>query len=46
MYDKEPIRTQLFLWEMRDVLVFALADVSFHGTENVVNNIAKIDPDS
>ena len=43
MYEKD-VRTQLFLWKMEKVLIFAMADPVFHGTERVVQNMQEIDP--
>ncbi|XP_050696104.1 protein KIAA0100-like [Eriocheir sinensis] len=46
MYESAPMRTQLFTWTMEDVVIFALADPTFHGTERVVHHMTNIDPDS
>lgn len=46
MYESAPMRTQLFTWTMEDVVIFALADPTFHGTERVVYHMTNIDPDS
>ncbi|KAK8395935.1 hypothetical protein O3P69_005809 [Scylla paramamosain] len=46
MYESAPMRTQLFTWTMEDVVIFALADPIFHGTERVVQHMTNIDPDS
>ncbi|CAL1528280.1 unnamed protein product, partial [Lymnaea stagnalis] len=41
-----PIRTQLFTWLMEDVQITALADVSFHGKDNVLKHMQEIDKES
>ncbi|XP_005096164.1 protein KIAA0100 isoform X2 [Aplysia californica] len=46
LYNAAPIRTQLFTWLMEDLTITALADRSFHGTENVLKNMRDIDSES
>ncbi|XP_076059759.1 bridge-like lipid transfer protein family member hobbit isoform X2 [Oratosquilla oratoria] len=46
MYESAPMRTQLFTWTMEDVVIFAMADPTFHGTANVVQHMQDIDPDT
>ncbi|XP_045624095.1 protein hobbit [Procambarus clarkii] len=46
MYESAPMRTQLFTWTMEDVVIFAMADPSFHGTDRVVQHMVDIDPES
>ena len=46
MYENAPMRTQLFTWKMEDVVIFAMADPCFHGTEKVVQHMQEIDPDT
>ncbi|XP_071525678.1 protein hobbit isoform X2 [Panulirus ornatus] len=46
MYESAPVRTQLFTWTMEDVVIFAMADPTFHGMERVVQHMVDIDPDS
>ncbi|XP_017781578.1 PREDICTED: protein KIAA0100 [Nicrophorus vespilloides] len=41
-----PPRTRLFAWSMTNVEIMVLADPSIHGTENVVNAMQRIDPES
>ncbi|XP_066979648.1 LOW QUALITY PROTEIN: protein hobbit [Macrobrachium rosenbergii] len=46
MYESAPMRTQLFTWKMEDVVIFAMADPTFHGTQRVVQHMIDIDPES
>ena len=47
MYDEgRPMRTALFRWQMESVDIMALADPSFNGYYNVVEQIQQMDPDS
>ncbi|KAK3862517.1 hypothetical protein Pcinc_031627 [Petrolisthes cinctipes] len=46
MYGTAPMRTQLFTWTMRDVVIFALADPTYHGTERVIHHMMDIDLES
>ncbi|XP_059177083.1 protein hobbit-like isoform X2 [Physella acuta] len=46
LYKAEPIRTQLFTWLMEDLHITALADISFHGKENVLKHMQEIDKES
>lgn len=39
LYSSKPSRTNLFNWKLSDVEIKALADVSFHGEENVIRNM-------
>lgn len=46
MYESAPVRTQLFTWTMEDVVIFAMADPTFHGTDRVLQHMVDIDPES
>ncbi|XP_069972376.1 protein hobbit [Penaeus vannamei] len=46
MYESAPMRTQLFTWTMEDVVIFAMADPTFHGTEKVIQHMVDIDQES
>ncbi|XP_055863164.1 protein hobbit-like isoform X2 [Biomphalaria glabrata] len=46
LYNAAPLRTQLFTWLMEDIHITALADVSFHGKENVFKHMQEIDKES
>ncbi|XP_047490285.1 protein KIAA0100-like [Penaeus chinensis] len=46
MYESAPMRTQLFTWTMEDVVIFAMADPTFHGTEKVTQHMVDIDQES
>ncbi|XP_042235256.1 protein KIAA0100-like isoform X1 [Homarus americanus] len=46
MYESAPMRTQLFTWTMEDVVIFAMADPTFHGTSRVLQHMIDIDPES
>ncbi|XP_053626336.2 protein hobbit isoform X2 [Cherax quadricarinatus] len=46
MYESAPMRTQLFTWTMEDVVIFAMADPTFHGTDRVIQHMTDIDPES
>uniref|UniRef100_A0A6A7FYG4 Protein KIAA0100-like n=3 Tax=Hirondellea gigas TaxID=1518452 RepID=A0A6A7FYG4_9CRUS len=43
MYETTPVRSELFTWVMEDLLIFALADPTMHGTENALSNLDSID---
>ena len=45
LYANTPMRTKLFTWTMKDLDIIAMADMSFHGKENVIKNMKEIDPD-
>jgi hypothetical protein len=47
MYSRDAgtIRTQLLTWLMQDLEIVALADLSYHGRENVINVMKTIDKD-
>ncbi|ESO97897.1 hypothetical protein LOTGIDRAFT_228425 [Lottia gigantea] len=45
-YNTASIRTKLFTWTMEEVDITALADLSFHGKDNVVKHMKEIDSDS
>ncbi|XP_078336664.1 protein hobbit-like [Crassostrea virginica] len=46
LYQQTPMRERLFTWTMEDLEILALADLSFHGKENVVKHMQEIDKDS
>ncbi|XP_062591853.1 protein hobbit-like [Saccostrea cucullata] len=46
LYAQTPMRRKLFTWAMEDIEILALADLSFHGKENVVKHLREIDKDS
>ncbi|KAB0794090.1 hypothetical protein PPYR_13710 [Photinus pyralis] len=46
MMHTAPSRTRLFAWSMTDVEIMVLADLSMHGTDNVIKIIREIDFDS
>ena len=45
MYGNGAMRTQLLTWLMEDLEIVALADMSYHGRENVINVMKDIDKD-
>ena len=44
LYVTVPMRTALFTWTLDNLEILALADLSFHGTENVLTHMRAIDP--
>ncbi|XP_025090124.1 protein KIAA0100-like isoform X2 [Pomacea canaliculata] len=46
LYSNGPIRKQLLTWLMEDLEIVALADISYHGRENVIKVMKEIDRDS
>ncbi|KAL0271984.1 UNVERIFIED_CONTAM: hypothetical protein PYX00_005130 [Menopon gallinae] len=46
MNKQSPPRTRLLAWMMTEVHVMCLADPSLHGTENVIQIICEMDPES
>lgn len=45
LYSNGPIRKQLLTWLMEDLEIVALADISYHGRENVIKVMKEIDRD-
>jgi predicted metal-dependent TIM-barrel fold hydrolase len=43
LYAVEPQRTSLFRWTLSEVEIIALADMSYHGRNNVVRVMQEID---
>ena len=43
LYTVAPQRTSLFLWSLDDVSIVALADPLYHGYDNIVQIMHKID---
>ncbi|XP_048751983.2 protein hobbit-like isoform X2 [Ostrea edulis] len=46
LYQQTLMRRRLFTWTMEDLEIIALADLSFHGKDNVVKHMKEIDTDS
>ena len=45
MYGNGAMRTQLFTWLMENLEIVALADLSYHGRDNVINVMKDMDKD-
>ncbi|KAK6192150.1 hypothetical protein SNE40_003678 [Patella caerulea] len=45
-YYTAPLRSKLFTWTMENVEITALADLNYHGKDNVVRHMQEIDSDS
>ncbi|CAI9740932.1 Hypothetical predicted protein [Octopus vulgaris] len=46
LYAKSPIKAQLLNCQMENLEIVALADLSYHGKEAVVEHMKQVDPDS
>ncbi|KAK3084827.1 hypothetical protein FSP39_019738 [Pinctada imbricata] len=46
LYATSPMRTKLFTWKMEGLEILALADLSYHGKDNVLKCMKEIDKDS
>lgn len=45
LYCKAPIRSKLFTWQIENLEIVALADLSYHGKKAVVNHMQQVDSD-
>lgn len=46
LYCKAPIRSKLFTWQIENLEIVALSDLSYHGKKAVVNHMQQVDSDS